>query len=61
VPWFLFGLGWETFALIEQIDSKAVGAQQRSIIDRCISAVYQETEETGIVPTIGRARWIWKK
>jgi hypothetical protein len=39
-------------SLIEQIDSKAVGAQQRSIIDRCISAVYQEAEETGIVPTL---------
>ena len=43
-------------SLIEQIDSKAVGAQQKSIIDRCITMVYQEAEETGIVPTLTTLR-----
>ena len=43
-------------SLIEQIDSKAVGAQQKSIIDRCITIVYQEAAETGIVPTLTTLR-----
>ena len=43
-------------SLIEQIDDKSVGAQQKSIIDRCITLVYQEAKETGIVPTLTTLR-----
>ena len=43
-------------SLIEQIDGQAVGAQQKSIIDRCITLVYKEAEETGIVPTLTTLR-----
>lgn len=39
-------------SLIEQIDSKGVGPQQKSIIDRCTAAVYREAEENGTVPTL---------
>lgn len=39
-------------SLIEQIDSKGVGPQQKSIIDRCTRAVYREAEQSGIVPTL---------
>ena len=39
-------------SLIEQIDNYGVGPQQKSIIDRCTAAVYQEATETGIVPTL---------
>ena len=37
-------------SLIEQIDSKAVGASHKSIIDRCITQVYEEAQ--GTVPTL---------
>ena len=43
-------------SLIEQIDNKGVGPQQKSIIDRCITMVYQEATETGIVPTLTTLR-----
>ena len=43
-------------SLIEQIDNKGVGPQQKSIIDRCITMVYQEAGETGIVPTLTTLR-----
>jgi len=43
-------------SLIEQIDNKGVGPQQKSIIDRCITLVYQEAKETGIVPTLTTLR-----
>jgi type IV secretory pathway VirB4 component len=43
-------------SLIEQIDNKAVGAQHKSIIDRCITLVYAEAAETGIVPTLTTLR-----
>ncbi|MBQ1470779.1 MAG: ATP-binding protein, partial [Eubacterium sp.] len=43
-------------SLIEQIDNKGVGPQQKSIIDRCITIVYQEATETGIVPTLTTLR-----
>ena len=43
-------------SLIEQIDNKGVGPQQKSIIDRCITIVYQEAAETGIVPTLTTLR-----
>ena len=39
-------------SLIERIDPEGVGPQQKSIIDRCIAAVYQEAEQTGLVPTL---------
>lgn len=39
-------------SLIEQIDSKGVGPQQKSIIDRCTSAVYREAARTGRIPTL---------
>lgn len=39
-------------SLIEQIDSKGVGPQQKSIIDRCTRAVYREAEQTGTIPTL---------
>ncbi len=39
-------------SLIEQIDKKGVGPQHKSIIDRCIGAVYRESDETGIAPTL---------
>ncbi len=43
-------------SLIEQIDNKGVGPQQKSIIDRCITAVYRDAEETGEVPTLSTLR-----
>ncbi len=39
-------------SLIEQIDKKGVGPQQKSIIDRCIAAVYRECAESGTTPTL---------
>lgn len=39
-------------SLIEQIDNKGVGPQQKSIIDRCVKAVYLEAEQSGKVPTL---------
>lgn len=43
-------------SLIEQIDSKGIGPQQKSIIDRCTRAVYREAEQSGIVPTLSTLR-----
>ena len=43
-------------SLIEQIDSKGVGPQHKSIIDRCIKLVYQEAADAGIVPTLSTLR-----
>ena len=39
-------------SLIEQIDKKGVGPQQKSIIDRCIANVYRRAYETETVPTL---------
>ena len=39
-------------SLIEQIDKNGVGPAQKSIIDRCITAVYRNAEETGTIPTL---------
>lgn len=39
-------------SLVERIDPNGVGPQQKSIIDRCAGAVYQEAEQTGMVPTL---------
>lgn len=43
-------------SLIEQIDKKGVGPQHKSIIDRCISAVYRVSDETGVTPTLSSLR-----
>ena len=43
-------------SLIEQIDKKGIGPQHKSIIDRCIAAVYREGKETGTVPTLTTLR-----
>ena len=43
-------------SLVEQIDKKGVGPQQKSIIDRCAAAVYREAEKLkssgGATPTL---------
>ena len=39
-------------SLIEQIDKRGVGPQQKSIIDRCIRDVYREAKELGTTPTL---------
>ena len=39
-------------SLIEQIDKKGVGPQHKSIIDRCIAAVYRNAAEAGTPPTL---------
>ena len=39
-------------SLIEQIDKKGVGPQHKSIIDRCIAAVYRNAAEAGTTPTL---------
>ena len=39
-------------SLIEQIDKKGVGPQQKSIIDRCIANVYRQAYENDEVPTL---------
>jgi len=43
-------------SLIAQIDHKGIGPQQKSIIDRCVRAVYQDAEVTGIEPTLSTLR-----
>jgi len=43
-------------SLVERIDQNGVGPQQKSIIDRCTAAVYQEAEQTGVVPTLTTLR-----
>ena len=43
-------------SLVEQIDKKGVGPQQKSIIDRCAAAVYREADRLrssgGATPTL---------
>lgn len=39
-------------SLVERIDPKGVGAKQKSIIDRCTAAVYEDAERSGKVPTL---------
>ena len=43
-------------SLVEQIDRKGVGPQHKSIIDRCIAAVYKEAYERDTVPTLSTLR-----
>jgi hypothetical protein len=39
-------------ALFEQLDPGALGARERSIIDRCVGLVYDGFRKTGVVPTL---------
>ncbi len=43
-------------SLVERIDSGGVGPQQKSIIDRCTAAVYQEAANSGVEPTLSILR-----
>ncbi len=43
-------------SLVEQIDKKGVGPQHKSIIDRCIAAVYKEAYGKDTVPTLSTLR-----
>ena len=43
-------------SLVERIDPKGVGAKQKSIIDRCTAAVYEEAEQNGTIPTLTTLR-----
>ena len=43
-------------SLVERIDQKGIGPQQKSIIDRCTAEVYRDAEKTGIVPTLSTLR-----
>ena len=43
-------------SLVERIDQKGIGPQQKSIIDRCTAEVYREAEMTGVVPTLSTLR-----
>ena len=39
-------------SLVERIDRSGVGPRQKSVIDRCTAAIYEEAERTGNVPTL---------
>lgn len=39
-------------SLFEQLDKKGVSAKEKSLIDRCTAAVYEDYYETGRVPTL---------
>lgn len=43
-------------SLVERIDQKGIGPQQKSIIDRCTAEVYRDAERTGTVPTLSTLR-----
>ena len=43
-------------SLLEQIDNRGVGPQEKSLIDRCVKAVYNEAEQSGMVPTLSTLR-----
>ena len=43
-------------SLLEQIDSRGVGPREKSLIDRCVKAVYLEAEQSGMVPTLSTLR-----
>ena len=43
-------------SLIEQIDKNGVGAHQKSIIDRCVDAVYRDCSKSGTTPTLRTLR-----
>lgn len=39
-------------SLFEQLDKKSIGAKEKSIIDRCTSAVYEDYQKGGKIPTL---------
>ncbi len=39
-------------SLFEQLDTKGMGAKEKSIIDRCTAAVYEDYKNGGAVPTL---------
>ena len=43
-------------SLFEQLDTKGIGAKEKSIIDRCTAAVYEDYQNGGAVPTLCRLR-----
>ena len=43
-------------SLVEQIDKKGVGPQHKSIIDRCIAAVFKEAKKSGKTATLSTLR-----
>ncbi len=43
-------------SLFEQLDKKGVSAKEKSIIDRCTAAVYEDYQSGGNVPTLCRLR-----
>lgn len=43
-------------SLIEQIDKKGVGPQHKSIIDRCVAAIYKESKNVETTPTLSTLR-----
>ena len=43
-------------SLFEQLDKKGVSAKEKSIIDRCTAAVYEDYQAGGNVPTLCRLR-----
>lgn len=43
-------------SLFEQLDPNGMGARQKSIIDRCVSLVYEEYQLGGKLPTLGVLR-----
>lgn len=43
-------------SLIEKMSDNGVGSQHKSIIDRCVAAVYRDASENGTVPTLTSLR-----
>ncbi len=43
-------------SLFEQLDTKGIGAKEKSIIDRCTAAVYEDYQNGGAAPTLCRLR-----
>ena len=43
-------------SLLDRIDKRGVGPQHKSVIDRCVAAVYEEGERTGKEPTLTTLR-----
>ena len=43
-------------SLIEQIDKKGIGPQHKSIIDRCVAAIYKESKNVENTPTLSTLR-----
>lgn len=39
-------------SLFEQLDKNGLGPKQKTIIDRCVSLVYEETEKNNRIPTL---------